>query len=335
MHKINSKYNMTVDMAIDIKDKKIKDSINKYYEKDNVKVTWISLEKDNSFNKNEGLYLTLEFDDITDDDAKQKVKNVFLDELKSFLKKVGYKKKMKTCIVGLGNAKSTPDCLGPLVIDNIITTKHFYDMKIDVDKKMSETSCITPGVTSKTGIETSDYIKSIVDLIKPDLVIVVDALSSTTISRLNKSIQITDSGISPGSGVSNKRKEISKNTLNVPVVSIGVPTVTKLSIIVKDALDLMIKNYCYNKQNINNKSNKFIVDSVNFLNKDFKINKEDEKELLGLLGALSSDERLMYINEVFSSVNYNLIVSSKEIDFLIEKLSEIISFGINKSLHDI
>ena len=238
-------------------------------------------------------------------------------------------------IVGLGNRKSTPDCLGSISIDKVIVTKHFFDLNINVDDNFSKVCTFLPGVVGQNGIETSDSIKAIVNNIKPDIVIIIDSLSSNTISRVNKSIQITDSGIFPGSGVGNKRKEISKDILGVPVIVIGIPTVVSGSVIVCDTIKYMIKNYAYNKKLSNNKSLKLVSKSVNYEKKDVKITQEDKKTLLGLIGLLSEDELMNLTYEVLTPIGYDLMVTPKEIDFVIEKLADIISYGINHSLHNI
>ena len=255
-HEIDlSKYEIRTDMIVD-------SSINnnsKCSIRNGVKISKTTLTKNNKYNKKPGSYITLEFDDVTDSDNMKKVSKVFKEELSKIIKIKG-----KTLVVGLGNIKSTPDSLGARVIDEIIVTSYLFDMNIDVDKNYSNVSAIKPGVTGETGIETQSIIKGVVKMIKPDLMIIVDSLSTSSLDRLNKSIQITTSGVYPGSGVGNKRKELSPKTLGIPVIVIGVPTV------------------------------------------------------------------ISYNNE-----SSNLMVTPKEIDFLIDKFVQIISYGINKSLHNI
>lgn len=336
MHKIDlQKYEVRTDMAIDLL-KSDNNSIPKEeITKGNVKISWIKLEENNSIGKKKGNYLTIEFDDITDTDAKNKVSLIFKEELKKMLERVGINKDSKTLVVGLGNINSTPDSLGPLVSNKIIVTKHLFDMDEKVDDNFSSVSSIYPGVTGQTGIETSDLIKAVRKETTPDLIIVIDSLASSTISRVNKCIQVTDSGITPGSGIGNKRKEISKETLGIPVIAIGVPTVTSAAVIVSDTINYMLRNYAYSKKINKSKISKLISKPINFLNKDVDLNNEDKKTLLGLIGTLSEEELLNLTYEVLTPIGYNLMVTPKEVDFIIEKLSEIISFGINHSLHKI
>ena len=244
-------------------------------------------------------------------------------------------KKKDTCLfIGLGNAKSTPDSLGPKVSKDIIVTKHIYDLG-DLDDKYRVVSLITPGVTGTTGIETSDIIESIVKKTNPDFIVAVDALASGSIDRVNKTIQMTDTGIHPGSGIGNSRKEISKDTIGIPVLAIGVPTVVDASVIVSDTINYMYKHYAFNKEYSKNPKSKLTFNNVNYLNKNIVINTKDKEDLFGLIGKLNSDEVKILINEVLNPIGYNLMVTPKEIDFVIDKLSMLISSVVNETLHEI
>lgn len=336
MHNIDlKKYEIRTDMAIDLTEKDKKTFKPEIYTKDGVKISWIDLDENNNIGKKPGTYLTLEFNDVTDDDARKMVSNVFKEEFKKMLDVIGYKNGMKTTVIGLGNAKSTPDALGPFATDKIIVTKHFFDMNIDVDESFSNVSAFYPGVTGSTGIETSDYINGVVKEIKPDLVIVIDALASTSISRVNKSIQVSNTGISPGSGIGNKRKEVSMETLGVPVIAVGVPTVVDAALIVSDTINYMTKNYVYNKNFQKKKVSKFINKPVNYLKDEVDVTEDDKKTLLGLVGTLNERELKNLTYEVLTPIGYNLMVTPKEVDFVIEKLSDVISYGINHCLHKI
>ncbi len=333
MHKIDlNKYEIRTDMAIDLVKNSEFDSKYKYKDID---VTKIKLDENNVFGKKKGVYVTLEFGDITDTESKNNVSYVFLEELKKMLEYKGYKKNMSTLIIGLGNRKSTPDSLGNITIEKVIVTKHLFDLNIDVDSNFSSVSAFSPGVTGQNGIETCEYIKAITNVVKPDFVIIIDSLSSNTISRVNKSIQITDSSITPGAGIGNERKEISSSELNVPIIIIGIPTVVSASVIVSDTIKYLMKNYVYNKKLNNNKAIKLVSKNINYLNKEIKITEDDKKKLLGLVGLLSEEELINLIYEVLTPTGYDLMVTPKEIDFVIEKLSDILSYGINHSLHNI
>lgn len=333
-HKIDlSNYKIRTDLAIEaIGNRK---GINTDFIKiDNVKITRVNIDEENGkiIEKKAGNYITIEFDDITDFDYKEKVKEIFSDELKNILVKLKIKDEDSVLVIGLGNASSTPDALGPLAIDNVLVTKYLFTLG-SVEEGFREVSAISPGVMGQTGIETSDLIKSIVDTVKPNFVIVIDALASQSLERVNRTIQITDTGIHPGSGIGNKRKEISLDVLGIPVIAIGIPTVVDAVTIVSDTINYMYKHFSYTKENMNNPINRLISGGVNYLNKDIKVDEAEKSKLFGIVGNLGDNEVKQLIYEVLSPIGYNLMVTPKEVDFLIEKLSDVIGNGINTALH--
>lgn len=337
-HSIDLKnYDIRTDLIDEeIENKNIK-NINSYEKKiDNIKINRVIIDKNNEkyINKKRGEYITISFNDITDFNNREKVKQIFSLELKHLLKKMKIKKDSSFLIVGLGNEKSTPDSLGPLSIKNIIVTNHIYELN-ELEDGFRRVSIFIPNVKGVTGIETSDLIESITNKIKPDYLIVIDALASSSIDRLNKTIQITNTGIAPGSGVKNKRKEISYNTLNIPVIAIGIPTVLDATIIVSDTIKYMQKHYVFNKKFQHNPMSKLTISStVNYLNDNVIVTNQDKIELMGLLGNFNDYELRQLIYEVLNPIGYNLMVTPKEIDFLIEKLADVIGNGINKALHE-
>ena len=185
-----------------------------------------------------------------------------------------------------------------------------------------------------TGMETSDIIGSIIKTIKPSFLIVIDALASQSLDRVNRTIQITDTGISPGGGIGNNRKEISEDILGIPVFAVGVPTTVDAVTIVSDTINYMYKHFSYLKNNINNPSNKLMIGTPNYLKKNITIDEKDKSDLLGLVGNLTENETRQLISEVLTPVGYNLMVTPKEVDFIIEKLSDVIGNGINKVIHN-
>lgn len=328
-----SKYQIRTDLTIDelgestklkgvnIKNKKIK----------NINVTEVLLDENNDLERKKGKYITLEFDDITDSENADNVSDVLVEELKELIK---IEKDSYGLVVGLGNDKSTPDSLGPLTIENIIVTNHIFLLD-ELSDNYKRLSAINPGVMGETGIETSDIIESVVKKIKPDYLIVIDSLASKSIERLNKTIQITDTGIHPGSGIGNKRKEISFETLNIPVIAIGVPTVVDAAVIVSDTINFIYKNYEFNKTYSNNPKSKLTFNNVNYLDKELIEDKDEKQKLLGLVGTLNEDELETFIYEVLNPIGYNFMVTPKEIDFIVNKLSIVISESINKTIHSI
>ena len=337
-HEIDlKKYDIRTDLVLDTIESTKSNIDSNIYEKEGIRVTKVVVDKKSSIllNKKEGKYITIEFDDVTDSTNRDKVKEIFTDELKRVMDSLKLDKDYTTLVIGLGNEKSTPDSLGPKVINNILVTRYLYVLGEKVEEGIREVSALSPGVMADTGIETMDIILSLVGRIKPDLVIAVDALAASTIPRINKSIQITDSGIHPGSGVGNMRKEISYDTLNVPVIAVGVPTVVSSSIIVYDTINYLFKHISYIKDN--QSKNKLIFNRNNYIDKikDKELSSLEKEKLAGLLGSLTEEEERSLINEVLDSLSYNFIVTPKEVDFLIEKLSEVISWGINNTLHEI
>lgn len=199
----------------------------KKYSKNNVKVTEIKIKDksgEDAIGKPIGKYITVEFTEFShESEITDERLTILCENIKSLLPQ----KYKSVLVVGLGNENITPDALGPLCSKQIFATRHLdKEMKVNIGaEKMNYVSSISTGVLGQTGIETVEYIKGIVNIVKPDVAIVVDALASSSLSRLGKAVQITDTGITPGSGVGNSRAEISEKTLGVPVIAIGVPTV--------------------------------------------------------------------------------------------------------------
>lgn len=329
-----SKYKTRTDLAIEAIDNDKDGITSNIYEENNVKITEVFIDDQASkrINKKKGNYITIEFNDITDYDNSKIVEKIFSKQLENLLRKMNINSNQTCLVVGLGNSKSTPDSLGPLTINNILVTNHLF-MLGEVEKGFRSVSAIIPGVLGQTGLETSELVESIVKKFKPDFLIVIDALASQSIERVNKTIQMTDTGIHPGSGVGNSRKEISKDTLKVPCIAIGVPTVVDAITIVSDTINYMHKHYSYSKANKDNPLNKLMTSLPNYLNKKITINPKDKEVLLGIVGTLDDTEVKQLLFEVLTPIGFNLMVTPKEVDFLIEKLSLLISNGINKALH--
>lgn len=330
MHEIDmKKYQIRTDLVVDMLDYD-KNIVVEEYNENAIRVNFITLDKDNSLNKSAGKYITIFFDDATDEENKNNLIDVFVSCLKKLIPDIDNKKFL---IVGLGNMSSTPDSLGPKVINDILVTRYLFENNnIEVESGFSNVSAFNPGVSGTTGIESSDIIKGIIEKTKPDILIAIDALASSSIDRINKTIQMTDTGIAPGSGVGNKRKELSLNTLGIPVIAIGIPTVIDGVTIVSDTINYMIKKFSYNKSTANKQSEKLAFNR-NYLKHKDTLTSEEKEKILGLIGTLNEEEIKKLIFEVLSPINYNLMVTVKEIDFLIDKLSKVISTGINQTLH--
>ena len=328
------KYNVRTDLMID---NQIQESnISRRKIRDSLEVTTIEIDKKlgAELQKKEGTYVTIEFEDITNHEDRKEIEACLVEELQNLLLKKNIQNEDAGFILGLGNRFSTADSLGPITIDKVMVTRHLFELETNVKEGIRNVAAISPGVMANTGIETYDINTSLVEKIKPKFLIVIDALASSSVARINRTIQITDTGIHPGSGIGNNRKEISMDTLGVPVIAIGVPTVVESSIIVSDTMDYLFKHLSYIKHHYALNKLTFGM-KKGYLDKIEKENlsEEEKKEVSGILGTLSEEQKREFIYEVLNSIDYNLIVTPKEIDFLIENLSEVIANSINKGLH--
>lgn len=240
-----------------------------------VKLTTIDILKDkNQFNKEKGKYISIEFKDLYDDNSRKSISKLLIEALKSLHV---IKKDEKVLIVGLGNSKIIADSLGPNVADKVMVTNHLFNViPEEIDDNVNKVCVFTPKVMGQTGLESADIVKSVNELFKADLVIVIDALASSSIKRVNKTIQLSDTGIAPGSGVGNYRKEISYRTLKSKVIAIGVATVVEANQIIKE-VDVNFQDDKYNliltpkeiDEDIEHLST-IIADSINkYIHKDF------------------------------------------------------------------
>lgn len=215
------------------------------------------------------------------------------------------KEEMSVLVVGLGNREVTPDALGPRVVDNLFITRHIikeYGKYAFGEKNVNRISSIVPGVMAQTGMESLEIIHGIIDETKPDIVIVIDALAARSTKRLNRTIQVTDTGINPGSGVGNHRHGLNKKSLGVPVISIGIPTVVDAATIVNDTMFNLIvamsQSRAFDK----------LGDSLKELN---------------------DGEKYELIRELLSPNLNAMFVTPKDIDESVKRLSFTISEGIN------
>jgi len=254
-----------------------------------------------------GNYITIDIKKlkIAQDEDIEKSAETLSNELTKILDS-HIDKQGEILVVGLGNIYVTPDSLGPKVVNDIEVTRHIINyLPQYVEEGTRMVSAISPGVLGTTGIETVEILKGIVDNIHPKLVIVIDALASRSIERISSTVQLSDTGIVPGAGVGNKRSEISKETLGIPVIAIGIPTVVETAVLVNDCLNLFIT-----KLQEEAKSNEY-------------------------LNQLKEQDNYDEIKEALIPGDFNLIVTPKEIDDLIENMTEVVAKGINMSMWDI
>lgn len=270
--------------GIKVENRKISDKL------DICKVDVTNSDGEKLLGKKIGTYTTVNIKDleIITKDEFEAVKKIFATEIGTFIKDA-----RSLLIIGLGNSETTADSIGPKVVNNLKITRHILKYEPELlPKNTISTSAIAPGVLGTTGIETEEIVKSMVEIVKPDKTIVIDAMATSNTERLLKTIQISDTGIEPGAGVNNKRKEISKDTIGVPVIAIGVPTVVDAAVIVAQSFGKLSEKFG-----------------------EFEFLKGSSFEERYKLIKLSSDE--------------DLVVMPKDIDSLVDNLKEIISFGIN------
>ena len=213
----------------------------KYDEEKDVRTTVVKIVTENgakSMGRPQGTYITIEAPELStpDEDYHREIS----EEISTHLRKlIDLKKEKSVLVVGLGNAAITADALGPQVVDNLLMTRHIikeYGLRGIKHEKMHRISGIAPGVMAQTGMETAEIVQGIVSETKPDVVVAIDALAARSVRRLSRTIQITDTGIHPGSGVGNHRNGLTEENLQVKVIGIGVPTVVDAATIVHDSM---------------------------------------------------------------------------------------------------
>ncbi len=277
--------------GVEVTEEKINDNINVS------RVKIINEEGEKAIGKPIGNYITIDINKLrlAQDEDIEKASQTLSNELRSIIDN-HIDKKGEILVVGLGNIYVTPDSLGPKVINEIDVTRHLINyLPQYVDENTRMVSAIAPGVLGTTGIETVEILKGIVQNINPKLIIVIDALASRSIERISSTIQISDTGIIPGAGVGNTRKEISKNTLGIPVIAIGIPTVVETAVLVNDSLDLFITKL------------------------------QDDAKSNDYLNKLKDEDNYEEIKEALNPSDYNMIVTPKEIDDLIENMKDIVA----------
>ncbi len=260
-----------------------------------------------SIGKPMGNYVTLEIPGLRENN-QQLFEATCKETAKEIERLINLGEKATVLIVGLGNWNVTPDALGPKVVSSVMVTRHLLEyVPEQVDEGVRPVCAISPGVLGITGIETGEIIKGIVDRVKPELIIAIDALASRKMERVNTTIQIADTGIAPGSGVGNKRMELSEKTMGVPVIAIGVPTVVDAATMANDTIDLMLDSMIKQAR--------------------------QGTEFYNMLNDIDKNEKYQLIQEVLNPYIGNLIVTPKEIDDIIERISKIIANGLNIALH--
>ena len=310
------------------------------YEKDGIQVSWIQIADERGaqeVGKDPGTYLTLEVPGLKSHDSnlQKKVTSCFAEEFALFLQKIDIGPEDKVLIIGLGNRDVTADALGPFVVKHTLVTRHLFQLIPEqVEEGYRPVSAVSPGVLGTTGIETSEIVHGIIERSRPDVVIAIDALASRALSRVYTTIQVADNGINPGSGVGNKRKALNKETLGVPVIAIGVPTVVDAVTIAYDTIELVL---CHLNREMTQTKPSNPLDPLNRPNlKELQaqdVQSTTRKRFMGMIGNLQPQEKRILIEEVLNPLGQNLIVTPKEVDAFIADMAKIIADGLNCALH--
>lgn len=287
-----------------------------HHKKSRIKLTEVSIMNEQgakSMGKPMGTYLTLDVPQMAekDDGYHEEVAEELGKQIRLLIEKLCPKKgtKAEVLVVGLGNMQVTPDSLGPRVIDNLQMTRHLkgeYGEDFCDKNDLPVLSGIVPGVMAQTGMESAEIVKGIVEETRPDLILAIDALAARSVRRLATTIQLSDTGIHPGSGVGNHRHSITKKSLGIPVVALGVPTVVGAAAIVHDTVESMIQTLAANQKT---------EGYANFIEE------------------LDSESQYELIRELLEPEFGPMYVTPQDIDERVKQLSFTVSEGIHRALY--
>lgn len=269
------------------------------------KVTIKTAEGSRAMGKPIGTYITIETQAMKapEPEAHEKIIALVADSLRTLLH--GDTEGL-TLVVGLGNRYVTPDALGPKVIAKTLVTNHLRQtLAQELQDAVSAVAAISPGVMGLTGMETAEVLAGIVQEIRPQRLIAIDALAARKTTRINAAIQLSDTGITPGEGLGNRRKPLNKETLGIPVIAIGVPTVVDAATLVHDTMER--------------------------LEEALRAQSAGNSPLLQML--MEEEDRYSLITELLTPYSGNLFVTPKEVDAVVERLAGILAGGLNTALH--
>lgn len=279
--------------------------------------TYEVLKESDLYHYDKGTYIEISFPSYNDIETIIETISIHLKKLIASINKTD----PTILIVGLGNKDLSCDALGPMSL-SLINPTHHYELMNRHSDHLYDYICVTPGVSGQSGVESAEFIESLVKDFHVDLVIAIDSLCARSYEKLCHVIQINNTGIYPGSGIGNHRKGLNQRTLNVPVIAVGVPTVIHASSLVNDVFSL-IESYFHESvgQLSNDKSNE-------------KLSEYQRELILGELGKLSESKREQLLCEILYPLDYRLILSDKQIDYDIKILSKIISSSLNHLRND-
>ena len=283
----------------------------------NIKVTKINIVDEHgekTLGKPMGSYITIESPSIKENDfaAHEEIMGILVRQLALLRDGLGIDDNGAVLVIGLGNRNVTPDALGPRVVSKVLVTRHIMGtLPKELSSGLRPIAALAPGVMGMTGIETAEVVKGLVNNVRPKLVIAIDALAARNINRINQTIQLTDTGISPGAGVGNRRATLDKETLGVPVIAIGVPTVVDAATFVNDALNIFLAQMA----------------------EETPQHLRDGAEFFQMLTQLEEQDKHTIIRNSLEPSTGNMFVTPKEIGEVVRWLAGIIANGINIAMH--
>lgn len=257
--------------------------------------------------KPKGDYITLESEKLKENDVEchEKIIKLLAENIRSL---VNFGEDDCILVAGLGNWNITPDALGPKVVSKILVTRHLQGtLPEEIEKTVRPVAAVSPGVMGITGIETGEILKGIVDKLQPSLLIAIDALAARRSNRINAAIQMSDTGVAPGAGVGNKRMMLDKESLGIPVIAIGVPTVVDAATLVNDTMDRILGEMMQQT--------------------------EKGSAFYQTLQSLEQEEKYQMIADILGPYTGNMFVTPKEVDAVVDRLANIIANAINIAIH--
>lgn len=308
-----SNFNIYLDLAVEAHDlvrgetgREIPGVIEKIENFPNAKITTITITNElgeKQLGRRQGNYITIDAPEVRENNyvIQNEIAEVLAQKMSQLF---NLDAEANILVIGLGNRNATPDALGPKVVQKVMVSRHlFHYIPQEIEGKMRKVSAISPGVLGLTGIETAEIIEGLVEHVKPDCVIAIDALAAGAVERIGTSIQLADTGINPGAGVGNKRKVLNEETLGCKVFAIGVPTVVNAAVIAHKVIEELFEQ---------------LESEPKFAN---MYNESNEKILTGI------------IEKTLSPFRENLMVTPKEVDDMIDRTSRVIANALNIGLH--
>ena len=257
--------------------------------------------------KPKGDYITLESEKLKENDVEchEKIIEILAENIRSLAK---FGKEDCILVAGLGNWNITPDALGPKVVSKILVTRHLQGtLPEEIEETVRPVAAVSPGVMGITGIETGEILKGIVDKLQPSLLIAIDALAARRSNRINAAIQMSDTGVAPGAGVGNRRMLLDQESLGIPVIAIGVPTVVDAATLVNDTMDRILGEMMQQT--------------------------EKGSAFYQTLQSLEQEEKYQMIADILGPYTGNMFVTPKEVDAVVDRLANIIANAVNIAIH--